>query len=61
MDELHRQADKLRTDLHHLDDLLNLCESEDAVELALSVAKRVRRNSNLLVRQLAELRDKLQP
>lgn len=61
MTELHRQADKLRTDLHHLEDLLESCESEEAVELALSVAKRVRRNSNLLVRQLAELRDKLQP
>lgn len=63
MDELHRSADKLFTEVDHLDRILEGDElDQDRIELALSVAKRVRRDSTLLVRLLAALRDQqLQP
>lgn len=62
MDQLHRSADKLFTDIDHLDRLLDPEELDaERVDLALSVAKRVRRESTLLVRLLASLRDQLQP
>lgn len=59
MDELHRDADKLTTEVRHLNNILD--SDEPNVDLALSVAKRVRRDSNLVVRALARLRDQLQP
>lgn len=52
MDELHRTADKLATDAKHLASAL-----DEDTQLALTVAKRVRRTSTLLVQQLAALRD----
>lgn len=60
MTELHRLADKLLTDAKHLQSIA-ADPSEEAVELGLSIAKRVRRNSNLLVRQYAVLRDSYSP
>lgn len=60
MDELHRVADKFFEEVEHLDRLLD--SDEPHIELALSVAKRVRRESTLLVQALAKERDeKLQP
>lgn len=62
MDQLHAACDKLFTEVDHLDRILDVDElSQERVELALSVAKRVRRDSNLVVRALARLRDQLQP
>lgn len=64
MDELHENADKLMTDLDHLERVFN-CDPDqfdyDRTELALHITKRVRRESTLLVRQLAAHRDQLQP
>jgi hypothetical protein len=61
MDEVHHHKDNLTIEMLHLDNLLGEEEaSEDAVHVALAVAKRVRRESNLLVRALARLRDELQ-
>jgi hypothetical protein len=59
MDELHRSADKLATDSQHLATLIEADDTpdDDQINVALGVAKRVRRTSTLLVRQLAELRD----
>jgi hypothetical protein len=62
--ELHDASDKLFTEIDHLDrvlpdDLDDL--TEDTTNLALSIAKRVRTTSTLLVRALAERRDQLQP
>lgn len=63
MDELNGIADKLFEDIDHLDRLLD-CDhiGPEAAGIALSVAKRVRRESTLLVRALAQIRDnQLQP
>jgi hypothetical protein len=57
MDELHRSADKFFTEVDHLDRILEDDPTEDSIDLALSQAKRVRRQSAQLVRVLAELRD----
>lgn len=58
MDALHRDADKLFTQVDHLDRVLDADELTPArIELALAVAKRVRRESTSLVRLLAQLRD----
>jgi hypothetical protein len=65
MDQLHETLDKLLTESDHLRVLTEWDEGEEPVlaqvRIALSVAKRVRRESNLVVRQLAALRDELQP
>lgn len=61
MDQLHRSADKLFTEIDHLEAVLPEEGTGQDVELALSVAKRVRRESTILVRLLASLRDQLQP
>lgn len=65
MQELHREADKLFTEVDHLEHTLDVPDegyTEDRIALALSIAKRVRRESNLLVRALARIRDQqLQP
>ena len=58
MDEVHRHKDNLTVEMQHLENLLGEEEaSENAIEVALSVAKRVRREGTLLVRALARLRD----
>jgi hypothetical protein len=54
MDDYTATADKLFTEVDHLERVL------DDVDLALSVAKRVRRDSTLLVRAIARHRDQLQ-
>lgn len=62
MDELHRTADKLFTEVDHLDRALDSDElDKNRTALALAAAKRVRRDSTLLVRLLASHRDQLQP
>lgn len=62
MDQLHDTLDKLFTDVDHLDRLIDDDVDPENVNLALSVAKRVRRGSTLLVRHLASHRDnQLQP
>ena len=63
MDQLYAACDKLFTEVDHLDRLMDSEDlTIDRVNLALSVAKRVRRDSTLLVRLLASLRDQqLQP
>lgn len=62
MEDLHRAADKVFTEVDHLERALD-CDDLDAqrVALALAAAKRVRRDATLLVRQLAAHRDQLQP
>lgn len=62
LSRLHNTSDKLLTEVDHLERLMN-CDELDAerCRLALSVAKRVRRDSTLLVRLLASHRDQLQP
>jgi len=59
MEELHRAADKLFTEVDHLDRILAGDElpEDDELLLALAVAKSVRRDSTILVRLLASLRD----
>lgn len=58
MEELHRLADKLFTEIDHLDAAL---DSDDLtlsrIQLALAAAKRARREATLLVRLLASIRD----
>lgn len=66
MDEVHRAADNLFTEVDHLERILGRWDDPDdltyeAIRLALSVAKRVRDDSTLLVRALARLRDQVQP
>lgn len=47
----------LRTDIQQLERLTSVDMSHEEVLVALIIAKRVRRQSNLLVRQLAAQRD----
>jgi hypothetical protein len=58
------EVDKLEQEMHHLRDLLNshsFAEGDEyTLELAISVAKRVRRQSGSVVRALAKYRDKLE-
>ncbi len=62
MDQLHDALDKLFTEVDHLERLTDEDEvPEENVPLALSVAKRVRRESTMVVRHLAAARDQLQP
>lgn len=62
MDELHRVVDKLLTEADHLERILDSDDlSVERVALALAASKRVRRESNLVVRALARIRDELQP
>lgn len=58
----HREADRVRTDANHLMQVMSEGELQDErLDLAISIAKRVRRTSTLLVKSLAKERDKLQP
>lgn len=52
MDDYTALADKLATDARHLQTTV-----EKDPQLALTIAKRVRRTSTMLVQQLAALRD----
>lgn len=65
MDELHRNADKFERAASHLVTATRQIDADDpdpnAVNIALAEAKRVRRESTLLTRALARLRDTLQP
>lgn len=58
MDELYEFLDKLLTEVDHLDRIMAGDELDPAqVDLALSVAKRVRRSSTILLKGLANRRD----
>ena len=57
MDELHRAADKLHTEQMHLERALK--DPEPNLDLSLSLAKKVRRASTIVVQQIAALRDQL--
>ena len=61
MDELHRAADKLDRAARDLDAAVAKLDPDDerSIRLTLGVAKRVRRDSNLLVRAIARIRDDL--
>lgn len=62
MDQLHRSADKLASEANLLSRTLRSDTSdEDVVAVALASAKRVRRESTIIVKLLASLRDQLQP
>lgn len=62
MHELHELIDKLRQDALHLSLLEQQAISPESILIALSIAKRARRTSTLLTRQLAAIRDEqLQP
>lgn len=55
MDELHRFAEKLTRDVRHMERVLDSADADEETRLALSlsIAKRVRRDSTLLVRAIA--------
>ena len=53
----HREADRLLADAKHLLSLTSEPLTGDRLELSLSVAKRVRRTSSILVKRLARERD----
>jgi hypothetical protein len=58
MDELHDSLDKLFTEVDHLDRLTDADElPADRIELALSIAKKVRREATDVIRNLARRRD----
>jgi prefoldin subunit 5 len=65
LDEVHAQAARFEREVDllgiQIDRLDGDRPSPEQVALAVSEAKRVRRESNLLVRTLARLRDNLQP
>ena len=56
MTELHRESDKLNSDVKHLMQALKAGNAD----LALAAAKRARRHATIVTRQLAAERDKLQ-
>lgn len=58
MEDLHAACDKLFTEMDHFERIIDSDDwSRDRIELALSVAKRVRRHSTSAVQLLAQLRD----
>ena len=58
MDELHDPLDKLFTETDYLDRVTDAEELDpDRIRLALSVAKRVRREATNVIRALASRRD----
>lgn len=62
MEQVHDVVDKLFTEMDHIDRLLDSDDmDEDRVALLLASAKRVRRDGNILVRQLAVIRDSYSP
>lgn len=55
MEDLHAACDKLFTEIDHLERLVNRDElDEQRIKLALSVAKRIRRDSTKVIRALAQ-------
>ena len=56
----HELIDRLDTDVKHLSRLDPESDDEREVTLALTAAKRVRRNATLLLRLIASHRDQLQ-
>lgn len=64
-DQLYQILDKLQEELEILDQMewwmREHTPTKEEVDVAVSQAKRVRRQSNLLVRELAKYRDNLQP
>jgi hypothetical protein len=64
MDDLQRTTHKIAQDANHIHRMVGSLDrdpTEVEVQLALAAAKRVRRDSNLVVRALARIRDQLQP
>lgn len=65
MDEVHRATDSFERTADHLATAVAQIDpadpDPDAINIALAQAKRVRRESNVVVRALARLRDQLQP
>lgn len=62
--DLEHIAEKLYHEQQHLDRIFDVVIAEPTltnIELAVSQAKRVRRVSNITVRELAKVRDELQP
>jgi hypothetical protein len=59
MDDYTAAADKLLQEIHHMEILLDT--DDISVDLALAQAKRVRRESTVLVRALARHRDSYSP
>lgn len=58
--QLNEKLDKLFTEVDHLEQVTDTDDLSDTeVAIALSIAKRVRRESTMVVRQLAALRDQL--
>ena len=57
MDSHRSEADRMQTDVQHLRKLLSGDLEGDRLELALSVATRVRRTATILTRRLAKERD----
>jgi hypothetical protein len=57
MEEVHRAADSLFTSVDRLDRVIGDEMTQEAVPLALSLAKRVRRESAALVQSLAAQRE----
>lgn len=51
--DLHRYADKIDADAQHLEQAVH----EDRTELALTIAKRIRRDATNMIRLLAQRRD----
>ncbi len=61
MNELHREADKFERQSDQLVALLDRTDEyspPEHIEIALGLAKRVRRTSTLLVRELARINDR---
>jgi hypothetical protein len=59
MDDYTAAADKLRREQQHLERVLE--DDDPNIDLALAVAKRVRREGTVLVRALARHRDSYSP
>lgn len=57
MENVYRAADNLFTAVDHLDRVIGDELTSQGIPLALSLAKRVRRESTLLIGQLAQERD----
>lgn len=61
MDQVNEALDKLFTEVDHLDRITETDEwNHDKAQLAVSVAKRVRRNATSTVRALARLQDQFE-
>jgi len=58
MDQVHAACDNLFTEVDHLDRIIEDDLDATGIGLALSVAKRVRKQSTLVVQALANERDK---